>query len=383
MKTLIFILTIFTSFTVRASINNQFDANNSSPEKINSCIFVINNDTPLHSKNKQNQLLQRLNINKSADYKHVFNGFSLPVACDKVSKLLSKEEKKGIQLVDDASVSIFNKGKGSGKNKDSTSDPNTVPQISPWQVSYVGGHYSGVGLTVWIIDTGIDLNNADLNINTSDGFSVFKRGRRFLMNDDNGHGTHVAGIVAAKDNDIDGLGIAAGATVVPVRVLDANGSGTMSGVLSGVEHVAQYAQSGDCVNMSLGGTAYPLLDQAIQNAANLSRAYFTLAAGNSGEHANTTSPARVNGVNIYTISANNISDQRPYWSNYGNPPIDYSAPGVNIPSLKIGGGVISLSGTSMAAPVACGVLLNTGGQPNHFKYITNDIDNYPDPIISH
>ncbi len=337
-----------------------------------------------YKKKTTDDVIRKTQLRPTANYRLIFNGMALPLSCDKLSHALSNETKKGLKLVPDSTVSAIKRGgnndkKGGGGDKTN----NTVPQQTPWQITSVGGSQSGEGLTAWIIDTGIDLQNADLNVDTANGFSVFKKGRRYLLQDDNGHGTHVAGIVAAKDNAIDALGVAAGASVVPVKVLDANGSGSMSGVLAGVEHVAKYAQAGDCVNMSLGGGAYSLLDQAVINAANISGAYFTLAAGNAGTHANNTSPARANGVNIYTISAVDRYNRRPSWSNYGNPPIDYAAAGVQIPSLKVGGGIVTFSGTSMAAPVACGILLNTGGNPNHLNYVVNDVDGYPDPIMTH
>lgn len=347
--------------------------------KLDTCIVVVEpNENAL---NKKKQIIEKIGVQPTQKYRLVFDGMALPISCDKLKMALSNTDKQGLKLVEDAKVSAIKRGNGGKKTNDGTT--NTVPQQTPWHIDTIGGSRDGSGLTAWIIDTGIDLNNADLNINTADGFSVFTKGRRYLMNDDNGHGTHVAGIVAAKDNSIDALGVAAGATVVPVKVLDANGSGTMSGVLAGVEHVAKYAQAGDCVNMSLGGGAYSLLDQAVVNAANLTGAYFTLAAGNSGTHANFTSPARANGNNIYTISAVDRYQRRPSWSNYGNPPVDYAASGVGISSLKVGGGVVTFSGTSMAAPTACGILLNTGGNPNHTQYVVNDVDGYPDPIMTH
>lgn len=367
----------FPMFDVGAS-EKDFFTDKPTP-KLDTCIVVVEPNE--HALDKKKQILEKVGVQPTQKYRLVFDGMALPVPCDRLANALSDEDKKGLKLVDDAAVSAIKRGGGGKNTNDGTT--NTVPQQTPWHITSIGGSRDGSGLTAWIIDTGIDLNNADLNINTADGFSVFKKGRRYLMHDDNGHGTHVAGIVAAKDNNIDALGVAAGATVVPVKVLDANGSGTMSGVLAGVEHVAKYAQAGDCVNMSLGGGAYSLLDQAVINAANLSGAYFTLAAGNSGAHANFTSPARANGNNIYTISAVDRYQRRPSWSNYGNPPIDYAATGVGITSLKVGGGVITFSGTSMAAPTACGILLNTGGHPNHGGYVVNDVDGYPDPIMSH
>ena len=93
----------------------------------------------------------------------------------------------------------------------------------------------------------------------------------------------------------------------------------------------------------------------------------------------TTTPARLNAANVYTISAVDSNDCMPSWSNYGNPPVDYAAPGVSIVSLRRGGGTTSMSGTSMAAPHAAGVLLL--GAARTSGSASCDRDSNPDPII--
>ncbi|MFC6981325.1 S8 family serine peptidase [Microbulbifer taiwanensis] len=85
-------------------------------------------------------------------------------------------------------------------------------------------------------------------------------------------------------------------------------------------------------------------------AAQNSGAYFVLAAGNDGDDANNHSPARANGARVRTISAHDSNDTMPSWSNWGNPPVDYAAPGVGILSTRAGGGTTTMSGTSMASP---------------------------------
>ncbi len=195
--------------------------------------------------------------------------------------------------------------------------------------------------------------------------------------DGNGHGTHVAGTIAAIDNDIDVVGVAAGATVVPVRVLSNNGSGYMSWVLAGVDYVAANADPGDVANMSLGGGVSTSLDNAVKTAA-ANGIHFVLAAGNDSMHANNSSPARANGDFIYTVSAIDNNGNFAWFSNYGNPPVDVAAPGVNILSTASGGGATTMSGTSMAAPHVAGLLLlnslNTNGTAS------NDPDGTADPI---
>ena len=155
----------------------------------------------------------------------------------------------------------------------------------------------------------------------------------------------------------------------------------MSGVIAGVDWVAKYASDGDCANMSLGGSISQVLDDAVVAAAKSSGAFFVLAAGNDGDDANNHSPARANGTNVWTISATDSNDNMPSWSNYGNPPVDYAAPGVGIFSLWKNGGTNTISGTSMAAPHACAVIMMTNGAPAVDGNAGNDPDGYADPII--
>lgn len=260
--------------------------------------------------------------------------------------------------------------------------PGTVPteppaQTVPYGISRVGNvNYTGSNVA-WIIDTGIDLDHPDLNVDTdrSTTFVV----RTYSAEDDNGHGSHCAGIVAAIDNEIGVVGVAAGATVVGVKVLNKRGSGTMTDIIEGVDYVAENASNGDVANMSLGGGIYEPLDIAVQ-ALGESGVLVALAAGNESDDANTHSPARANGANIYTVSAMDINDYWASFSNYGNPPIDYCAPGVSIFSTYKSGGYATMSGTSMAAPHVCGLLLVTGGDIATDGYVNGDPDGNPDPI---
>lgn len=260
-------------------------------------------------------------------------------------------------------------------------DPTDPPAESiPAGITRVGGGstYTGVA-TAWIIDTGIDLDHDDLNVDASRGYLADGIRTRTEFDDDNGHGTHCAGIVAAIDNEIGVVGVAAGATVVPVKVLDKRGRGAYSGVIAGVEYVAANASAGDVANMSLGGGVYEPVDLAVVALAN-SGVLVALAAGNESDDANNHSPARANAPNIYTVSAMDINDNWASFSNYGNPPIDYCAPGVYILSTYKSGGYAIMSGTSMAAPHVCGLLLLTGGNLTTDGFVNGDPDGDADPI---
>ncbi len=258
----------------------------------------------------------------------------------------------------------------------------SAAQQTPYGITRVNGvsSYTGTGVA-WVIDTGIDLDHEDLNVDASRGFNAFTRGRDSkTLDDGNGHGSHVAGTIAALNNSVGVIGVAPGATVIPVKVLDSRGSGSYSGVIAGVEHVAANGNSGDVANMSLGGPVSQALDDAVL-AASQNGIKFALAAGNDSDDANNHSPARANGANIYTISALDSNDVFAYFSNYGNPPVDYCAPGVSITSTWMNGGYNTISGTSMASPHAAGVLLL--GNASTDGYVSGDLDSNPDPIIVH
>ena len=251
-------------------------------------------------------------------------------------------------------------------------------QVTPWGITRVGGGTSSSNVTAWIIDTGIDLDHPDLNVDAARSVTMFSNGKDGDSADDlNGHGSHVAGTVGAIDNGIDVVGVAPGITLVAVKVLDRRGSGSYSGVIAGVNHVAANAANGDVANMSLGGPASQALDDAVVAAA-ASGVKFALAAGNESDDAQFHSPARANHSNIYTVSSFAEGDVWSSFSNYGNPPVDVAAPGSSILSTYKNGGTATLSGTSMAAPHVCGLLalgnLGTDGT------VSGDPDGNPDPI---
>jgi hypothetical protein len=284
------------------------------------------------------------------------------------SRVKSIEQDYTITLNPDLSIL---KGKPSGVGG------NTTPpaEVTPWGITRVGGGFDGTGKTAWIIDTGIDLTHPDLNVDINRNKSFLGGRDANNPNDGNGHGTHVAGTVAAINNDIDVIGVAAGATVVAVRVLDSRGSGSYSGVIAGVEYVGANGKAGDAANMSLGGPANSALNDAVIYASK--NVKFAIAAGNDGANADNYSPASANGANIYTVSAMDKYDVFAYFSNYGSS-VDFCAPGISIQSLWKSGGMNTISGTSMASPHVCGLLLL--GVVNSDGLVNKDPDGNPDKI---
>ncbi len=312
----------------------------------------------------------------SNSYSKVFNGVATKLSSDDVARL--NTDRRIAYIEKDQMITLApppGKGPGNGGG-------GSTAEETPWGITRVNGvsNYTGTGVA-WVIDTGIDLDHPDLIVDATRGFNAFTSGKDGQSFDDgNGHGSHVAGTIAAINNDIGVIGVAPGATVIPIKVLGSRGSGSYSGVIAGIEHVAANGGNGDVANLSLGGPVSQAVDDAVI-AAQTSGVIFVLAAGNDGDDANNHSPARVNGPNIYTISAMSNGDNWASFSNYGNPPIDFCAPGVAVKSTWKDGGYNTISGTSMAAPHAAGVLLL--GNAGSSGPVNGDPDGEPDPIITH
>ncbi|MDP1572197.1 MAG: S8 family peptidase [Vicinamibacterales bacterium] len=222
-------------------------------------------------------------------------------------------------------------------------------QTVPWGITRIGaaGKPSVTTVHAYIIDTGIDAGHRDLSVVQHVNFAGGPN------KDCNGHGTHVAGTVAAIDNTVDVVGVAAGARLVGVKVLGCGGSGTTSGVIQGVDWVTANAVKPAVANLSLGGGASNALDTAVKNSAD-SGVFYAVAAGNSGADACTASPARAGTHHgVMTTAATDQHDLEASWSNYGSC-VDVWAPGVAILSTASGGGTTTLSGTSMASPHVAG-----------------------------
>lgn len=241
-------------------------------------------------------------------------------------------------------------------------------------------------VTVAILDTGLDLDHPDLNV--VGGKRFFLNGRRVVSDDnyddDNGHGTHVGGTVGARDNGIGVVGTAPGVGLYGVKVLGADGSGYVSVIVAGIDHITSLSSDGDpnnhvhVANMSLGGSYNKALNDAVEGAIDKG-IVFVVAAGNNADNAANYSPASAE--NAITVSAFADSDGAPggtgsstsfgkddhfaSFSNNGSL-IDICAPGVSILSTYPGGYAVS-SGTSMAAPHVAGAAA---------LYIANSADPY-------
>ena len=254
--------------------------------------------------------------------------------------------------------------------------PTGVNRIEGDVSSAASGNGAGsVNVPVAVIDTGIDLSHPDLNVVGGRNCST---GRSY--NDGNGHGSHVAGTIGARDNGIGAVGVAPGTPLYAVRVLNNSGSGSWSSVICGINWVtANAAAKGIKVaNMSLGGSGSDgacnadALHQAICNSVNAGITY-VVAAGNSGTDFNGFVPAAYDQVLTVTAVADfngqpgggatatcrsDVDDTYADFSNFATSSADaahtVAAPGVCIYSTWKGGGYNTISGTSMASPHVAG-----------------------------
>jgi subtilisin family serine protease len=231
-----------------------------------------------------------------------------------------------------------------------------VAQTLPWGIdridadtsSTLAGNGSGAvtNVNAYVIDSGIAAHS-DLNLT---GHVNFAGGKN---TDCNGHGTHVAGTIAARDNASDVVGVAPGAPLTGVKVLGCNGSGSWSGVIKGIDWVTANARKPAVANMSLGGGANQAVDDAVRRSA-ASGVFYALAAGNDGANACNSSPARAGTTaGIVTTAATDSVEREASWSNFG-PCVDIWSPGVSVLSTRRGGGTTTMSGTSMASPHSAG-----------------------------
>lgn len=269
-------------------------------------------------------------------YSHAIRGFSARLTEAQAAALLSDPSVKYIEPDGIASINA---------------------QTLPWGIDKIGadsstthagdGTGSVSGVNAYVIDTGVDQGHTDLNVA---GFINFAGGPNA---DCNGHGTHVAGTIAASDNTQDVVGVAPGAPVTGVKVLGCSGSGAWSNIIKGIDWVTANARKPAVANMSLGGGVVQSVDDAVKRSAD-SGVFYALAAGNSGANACNSSPARAGTHSgVLTVAATDSADKEASWSNYGNC-VDIWAPGVSILSTRKGGGTKTMSGTSMASPHAAG-----------------------------
>ncbi len=221
--------------------------------------------------------------------------------------------------------------------------PPKVEAPKAWDVAT-----GSAGVTIAIIDTGISLAHPDLAANIVAGYDFVNLDN--VPDDDNQHGTHCAGIAAGIKNNAVGIaGLASGCKLMPVKVLNAGGSGSWADVAAGIDYAS--ANGAKVLSLSLGGTGGT---QALEDAVNLawSRGCVTVcAAGNNGSSGQFF-PAYY--TNAIAVASTDPGDTKSSFSNYGTW-VDVAAPGSNIYSTLPGNSYGNLSGTSMACPLVAGL----------------------------
>jgi len=394
------IITLFSILLVLSIAMQPALANAAPNQKANKIqgqyIIVLSDDSDLASetekaKSKGAEIIQ--------EYKYAIKGFAVKVQNDKILDLIKKNNPSISYIEPDYEVQIFAQTLPTGINR-------IDAERSTARTVYVD---------IAIIDTGINLSHPDLNVYKK---VSFVKGAK-TANDDNGHGTHVAGVAAAKDNDLGVVGVAPDAKLWAVKVLDRNGSGSLSNVIKGIDYVTQNAAEIEVANMSLGCECISTsLNSAITKSVAAGVTY-VVAAGNSAKDAQTFSPA--NHPDVIAVSAIADSDGKcggfgtstsygkddtlASFSNFGSV-VDIAAPGVSIYSTYKNGGYATLSGTSMASPhVAGGAALFKASNPlstpsdvrdsllsngstqsstcvgNGYGYFNGDKDTFPEPLL--
>lgn len=249
---------------------------------------------------------------------------------------------------------------------------NEVPKgVEMIQAPKIWDQTKGKGITVAILDTGCDITHPDLKERIVGGrnFTNDDGGKTDVYKDYNGHGTHVAGTIAATQNDNGVVGVAPEANLLIIKVLDKNGSGQYEWIINGINYAIE--QKADIISMSLGGPEdLPELHEAIQKAV-AHNILVICAAGNQGDGVDSTDEFDYPGSYNEVISVGAIDLERRS-SNFtnSNNEVDLVGPGEKIISTYLNGKYATLSGTSMATPHVAGamalikVLANTSFERN-------------------
>src|SRR5215217_1028603 len=324
--------------------------------------FIVALEDDVSPREAARDMSRRYDVQVSHVYEHALNGFAGSISGGNLSAV--RGDGRVRRVIPDRKVEAFEQ-----------TLPTGVDRIEGDTSSTQSGDGTGsVDTAVAIIDTGIDVDHPDLNVvggkNCSTGSSY---------DDGNGHGSHVAGTIAARDDGAGVVGVAPGTPLYAVRVLNNNGSGSWSDIACGIDWVTAHAGQIKVANMSLGGTgsdgtcARDALHRAICNSVGAGVTY-VVAAGNDGRNFSGYAPATYDQVLTVTAEADfnglpgggaaptcrsDVDETAADFSNYASPGSadaghTIAAPGVCILSTWKRGGYNTISGTSMATPHVTG-----------------------------
>ncbi len=376
------------------------------------------NKAPVGAPDKVSIVMNRVGLPRTAPdiqtYHHALSGFAAKLSPQQLKALQNDPDVKSIEP--DRKVFLEPRSVGNATLVPSKEVPNGVSRIDG-RLSKTATAPGGVDVDIAVIDTGVNLKHSDLkvveNVSFVEGVTS--------GDDDNGHGSHVAGTIGALDDGKGVTGVAPGARIWAVKVLDGGGSGTLSSVAAGIDYVAANADKIEVANMSLGGKfKSEAIDNALSNAVDAG-VTIVVAAGNSSADAKDFSPA--NNPKVLAVSAVADNDGQgggkggrfDWWenddslasfSNFGEN-VKIAAPGVKIESTWKASGTDtdtfnSISGTSMASPHVAGAagllkaanpsmapadvykkLIDSGKAQSDPDYgFKGDKDKFPEPMLN-
>ena len=257
-------------------------------------------------------------------------------------------------------------------------DPSSAQMIG-WEIKKLNidrqwTYSEGRGVVVAVIDTGCDLEHIDIKNNLLKGINIIDKSKD--PQDDNGHGSHVCGMIAAENNGLGMVGVSPKVKILPIKALDSKGNGSLRNVIEGIIWAAD--AGADFITMSLGASnSNDQLEKAIQYASLKGSVVFA-AAGNSGENTEILYPARYK--NVISIGAIDENLSRTSFTCSGED-LDFLSPGHNIFSIAPNSGYAIMSGTSMSNPfaVGCAALLLSHNR-QHKKFSLRSAQDYIDVL---